>query len=76
MINLIVIALSLTTGTPAKMVASNLHISETRDGAYVMRVSNPGTLKHTPRAWEQPQVFRSDEGYDGTGPAIANKGKL
>lgn len=71
MMNLIVIALSLTTGAPAKTIASHMTVTQPRAGSYQVTYSS----EHSKKAhndWDR-LGFSADEGNNGKLPTIAKK---
>jgi hypothetical protein len=74
MLNLIVIALSLTMGPDAAQhVKSHTLTIQNSDGSYTVRYSNEkSAIGSHNRTWERGR-FAADEGANGEGPAIVRK---
>lgn len=70
MLNVIVIALSLTTGSPAKSVPSLNVTHENADGSYTVQYHNPGTVK---ARGHNAARFTADEGNNGVMPLVVAK---
>ena len=73
MLNLIVIALSLTSGNGGASVASHTLTHQNSDGSYTVRYSSEhSAIAKRNRTWERGH-FAADEGANGEGPAITAK---
>jgi hypothetical protein len=72
MMNLIVIALSLTTGAPAKSMSACMTVHQQVNGDFAVRYTTAGRSTHARNKWDTTRIA-SDEGNNGIGPRVERK---